>query len=67
MKIDFSLSKSVLCITPEQVCPFPKAKPRLSKGGARKPGKCRILTDTPERNAIALQRATKIGKKRKFV
>ena len=65
MEIDFSLSKSTSCIMPEQVYPFPKANPCSSKKGGRKQSRCRILTDTPERNAIALQHATKITKAKK--
>lgn len=39
-------------ITPEMLRPYPKAPARKSKGG-RPRGKSRILTDTPEKEAIA--------------
>ena len=38
-------------VTPEQVRPFPKAEARKTTGRSRK-GTTRILTDTPEKNAI---------------
>lgn len=37
-------------VTPESVRPYPKAGPRKLTGYARKKGKTRILTDTPEKN-----------------
>ncbi|KAG5862661.1 hypothetical protein JTB14_004802 [Gonioctena quinquepunctata] len=37
--------------SPEEVRPYLKALPRKKKGG-RKPGRTRILTDTPEKGAI---------------
>ncbi|KAK9700597.1 hypothetical protein QE152_g31127 [Popillia japonica] len=43
-------------VSPEQIRPFPKADARkTSKRGGRKPGRCRILTDTPEKNEIEKQ------------
>jgi len=41
-------------ITPEDIMPFPKAAAR-KKTGARRPQKTWILTDTPERQLLALQ------------
>ncbi|GFY08288.1 uncharacterized protein TNCV_1356951 [Trichonephila clavipes] len=42
-----SISNSNLCVTPEQIRPFPKAKSRSkSNRGGRKQGRCRILTET---------------------
>ncbi|KAJ4425682.1 hypothetical protein ANN_27878 [Periplaneta americana] len=40
-----------ICLTPEQLRPYPKAQPRKKKGG-RTPGRSRILTDTPEKLQI---------------
>ena len=47
-------------LSPEFIRPFPKAKPRKfgSRGGKR-PGRCQILTDTPEKQEIEEQEATK--------
>lgn len=42
---------SALLKSPEEIRPYPKALPRKKKGG-RKPGRTRILTDTPEKEAI---------------
>ena len=39
-------------ISPADIRPFPKAAPRSSQRGGRKPGRCRILTDTPEKAEI---------------
>lgn len=39
-------------ITPEQIKPYPKAGPRKRTNRGRKPGKTRILTDTPEKKLI---------------
>lgn len=41
-------------VTPESVRPYPKAGPRKLTGNARKKGKTRILTDTPEKKLIEL-------------
>ncbi|KAK9687144.1 hypothetical protein QE152_g36662 [Popillia japonica] len=43
--------KSTLIRTPQEVRPYPKAAPRKQKAG-RKPGKTRIVTDTPEKFAL---------------
>ncbi|KAK4883237.1 hypothetical protein RN001_006556 [Aquatica leii] len=40
--------------SPEEVRPYPKALPRKRKGG-RNPGRTRILTDTPEKEAIEVE------------
>lgn len=50
-------SSSNAPVTPEDLRPFPKAPPKqVSKKGGRKPGKCRIPTDTPEKNEIAQEK-----------
>ncbi|KAB0800181.1 hypothetical protein PPYR_05921 [Photinus pyralis] len=56
-------TSSVSFKTPEEVRPYPKAQPRLKKGG-RKPGRTRILTDTPEKEAIEAEYNMREGKKR---
>jgi hypothetical protein len=53
-------------VTPEQVRPYPKAAPRKMTGpkrGGRKPGRCRILTDTPEKLEIVAEIKEKEAKK----
>ncbi|KAG8280879.1 hypothetical protein J6590_108238 [Homalodisca vitripennis] len=52
-------------LTPEQVRPYPKAPPRKMTGkrGGRKPGRCRILTDTPEKLEIMAIKQEKVSKK----
>lgn len=53
-------------MTPEDIRPFKKAPPRQKKGG-RKPGRTRILTDTPEKLELereAEKRQKKTGEKR---
>ncbi|CAH2015295.1 unnamed protein product [Acanthoscelides obtectus] len=54
---------SGLLKSPEEVRPYPKALPRLNKGG-RKPGRTRILTDTPEKEAIEAEYNMREEKKR---
>lgn len=50
---DVSMSDTSIFLTPEEIRPFPKAAARKnSKRGGRKPGRCRILTDTPEKSEI---------------
>lgn len=49
--------------SPEEVRPYPKALPRKKKGG-RKPGRTRILTDTPEKEANEAEYNTREEKKR---
>lgn len=39
-------------LTPEEIQPFPKAGPRKVVNRGRKPGKTRIVTDTPEKEKI---------------
>jgi hypothetical protein len=41
-------------VSPSDITPLPKAPERKIKGGKRKKGSTRILTDTPVRNAIAV-------------
>ncbi|KAK9729708.1 hypothetical protein QE152_g15773 [Popillia japonica] len=43
--------KSTLIRTPQEVRLYPKAAPRKQKAG-RKPGRTRIVTDTPEKLAL---------------
>ncbi|GFQ81809.1 hypothetical protein TNCT_205601 [Trichonephila clavata] len=51
-----------------EIPPFPKAKSlNKSNRGGRKQGRCRILTDTPEKEEIEKQHAIEIAKKRKLV
>lgn len=49
-------------VTPESVRPYPKAGPRKLTGNARKKGKTRILTDTPEKKLIELAEQEKQSK-----
>ncbi|XP_030767040.1 uncharacterized protein LOC115890832 [Sitophilus oryzae] len=49
--------------SPEEVRPYPKALPRKKKGG-RKLGRTRILTDTPEKQAIEAEFNSREEKKR---
>lgn len=50
--------------SPELVKPFPKAPPRLSTTSRRRKRKTAVLTDTPEKNALAEEQANKKRKKR---
>lgn len=43
----------------EEIRPHPKAGPRRLNKRGRKPGKCRVLTDTPEKNEIEVQASKK--------
>lgn len=62
-------------ISPEIIRPFPKAAPRLASTKGRKKGKCRILTDTPEKleleaikkTVIKTQKTKKEAVKRKVM
>lgn len=64
MKFTTSAANGSVCsLTPEQVRPYPKAAPRKSKGGGRQPGKCRVLTDTPEKLELLATQAAKEAKK----
>lgn len=56
-------------ISPETVGPYPKAKinSKMAKKGGRRKGKATVLTDTPEKDEIALRAAEKDKKiKRKL-
>lgn len=46
-------------ITPEMIRPHPKAAPRKGTQKGRQKGKSRILTDTPEKNAIEIVKKPK--------
>ena len=50
-------------VTPEQVRPYPKAKPRVLSGRGRKKGSTKILTDTPVKRQIEEQEAKRKDKK----
>ncbi|KAK2718207.1 hypothetical protein QYM36_005505 [Artemia franciscana] len=50
-------------VTPEQVQPYPKAKPRVLSGRGRKKGSTKILTDTPVKRQIEEQEAKRKDKK----
>lgn len=45
--------------TPESIRPYPRAGPRTQKTGGRKKGKSAIITDTPEKNALAAAKKAK--------
>lgn len=53
------------CLSLESLRPFPKAPSRKLSQRGRKPGKTRILTDTPEKIAIRNEAIVKTEKKRK--
>jgi hypothetical protein len=50
-----SSGTSKTSLTPEEVCPFPKAGPRHEHRG-RKEAKSHILTNIPEKNKIELEK-----------
>ena len=50
-------------VTPEQVRPYPKAKPRVLSSRGRKKGSTKILTDTPVKRQIEEQEAERKDKK----
>ena len=54
-----SVSSTSIAISPEHVTPFPKACPRKGIRRGRKPGRTRVLTDTPEKNAIIQEQQQK--------
>lgn len=59
-------NESRISLTPEEIAPFPKAKPRKTVGCTRKRGKTLILTSTPvkeriEREAAQRNKNTKRG------
>ncbi|GBM68846.1 hypothetical protein AVEN_189737-1 [Araneus ventricosus] len=58
------ISNSISCVMPEQVRPFPKAKPCTSKRGGQKPGRCRILLDTSEKKEIEEQHAIRMAERK---
>ncbi|KAG5867166.1 hypothetical protein JTB14_014253 [Gonioctena quinquepunctata] len=51
-------------VSPEILRPYPKAAPRKVKGG-RKEGKPRILTDTPEKDAMEMKHLVRLAKESK--
>lgn len=63
-KIPTSETKSTNVITPEQVQPYPKAKPRTAGKRGRKTGKTRIVTDTPEKEQLRNDKNKKTQKKK---
>lgn len=52
-------------ITPEFIKPFLKAGPRKTVQRGRKPGKTRILTDTPVKNSIQMEELKRANNKKK--
>ena len=50
-------------MTPEQVRPYPKAKPRVLSGRGSKKGSTKILTDTPVKKQIEEHEAKRKDKK----
>lgn len=52
-------------VSPEYVRPYPKALPRKRKQVGRKPGRTRILTDTPKKTEIAEAWKNQIDKQKK--
>lgn len=60
-----AMPTAIVKVTPEQVRPYPKAPPRKMTGnrGGRKPGRCRILTDTPEKLEVLAIKQEKDAKK----
>ena len=59
-----SVSSTSIAISPEHVRPFPKACPRKGFRRGRKPGRTRVLTDTPENNAIIQEQQQKSCKRK---
>ena len=59
-----SVSSTSIAISPEHVRPFPKACPRKGIRRGRKPGRTRVLTDTPEKNAIIQEQQKKSCKRK---
>ena len=59
-----SVSSTSIAISPEHVRPFPKACPRKGIRRGRKPGRTRVLTDTPEKNAIIQKQQHKSCKRK---
>jgi hypothetical protein len=49
-------------VSPEMVRPLPKAEPRKKKQCGRKPGRSRMLTDTPEKEAVEEAARVKLNK-----
>lgn len=47
-------------LSPEEVVPYPKAGPRKTAKGGRKPGRTRILTDTPEKEEVEERKKIKV-------
>ena len=58
------VSSTSIAISPEHVRPFPKACPRKGIRRGRKPGRTRVLTDTPEKNAIIQEQQQKSCKRK---
>lgn len=60
-----STSNSISGTTLEQVRPFPKAEYRTSKRCGRKPGRWKILTDTPEKKEIEEKHTDRMNKRKR--
>lgn len=60
-------------ISPEMIRPYPHAAPRTMQNRGRKRGRCRILTDTPEKAqleeevAVRMQKQTSRSAKRRLI
>lgn len=63
----FASAQSDFFISPEQITPYPKAKPRKFAKGGRKRGKRMIATDTPEKEELQEKERIKMEKKAKVV
>lgn len=63
-----SSSSLIAFRSPEIIRPFPKAGPRLVSGrGRRKPGRSRVLTETPEKQEIEKEHEKRLVRKRERV
>ena len=59
-----SLPSTSHVISPEHIRPFPKACPRKGVRRGRQPGRTRVLTDTPEKDAIIQEKQQKTCKRK---
>lgn len=58
-----STSAKISYYSPEDIMPYPKAAPRAASSGGRNKGRCRILTDNPEKHEIEANLKLKLLKK----
>ena len=54
-----SIDSPVAHVSPDMIRPYPHAAPRTTSNRGRKRGRCRILTDTPEKAELEQQAAMK--------